>query len=151
MIFFASTGTPLSHNGTPRSGLNATPLNSTPQLSFGATPNSGFRDQDLMGEASCQEGTTWVTVFGFPPSAASYILSQFSQCGTILQHYIPPNGNWMNIRFQVLAYSRKFRETQDFALSVVSFRGIFIGINNFRLKCKRKKLLDEPEGFLVEP
>ena len=44
--------------------------------------------------------TTWVTVFGFPPSAASYILKQFSQCGTVLQHHVPVNGNWMNIRYQ---------------------------------------------------
>lgn len=28
----------------------------------------------------------WITVFGFPPSASSYILDQFSQYGTILHH-----------------------------------------------------------------
>ena len=50
--------------------------------------------------STCNEGTTWVTIFGFPPSAASYILQQFSQCGTVLQHHIPANGNWMNIRYQ---------------------------------------------------
>ena len=36
----------------------------------------------------------WVTVFGFPPAAASYILQQFSQFGNILKHVIAPNGNW---------------------------------------------------------
>ncbi|PIK61049.1 putative nucleoporin NUP53 [Apostichopus japonicus] len=29
---------------------------------------------------------TWVTIFGFPPSAASYILQQFSQYGNIQKH-----------------------------------------------------------------
>jgi len=30
----------------------------------------------------------WVTVFGFPSSGSSYILSQFSQCGTILKYKV---------------------------------------------------------------
>jgi hypothetical protein len=50
--------------------------------------------------SSDSDSSTWVTVFGFPPSAASYILSQFSQCGTILQHHMPANGNWMHIKYQ---------------------------------------------------
>ena len=128
-------GTPL--NGTPRGILNGTPLNTTPQLSFGAagTPvtSSSFRDHDITDNGSV-DGDTWVTVFGFPPSAACYILSQFSQCkylhtsrillsilfpkicakyisyvlgGTILQHYMTPNGNWMKIRFQTKMQAQK--------------------------------------------
>jgi len=42
----------------------------------------------------------WVTVFGFPPAAASYILQQFSQFGNILKHVIAPNGNWMHLQYQ---------------------------------------------------
>ena len=30
----------------------------------------------------------WVTVFGFPSSASSYVLEQFSQYGTILRHSV---------------------------------------------------------------
>ena len=33
-------------------------------------------------------GECWVTVFGFPPSASSYVLEQFSQYGTILRHSV---------------------------------------------------------------
>ena len=51
--------------------------------------------------------STWVTVFGFPPSAASYILSQFSQCGTVLQHQMPANGNWMHIKYQTRMQAQK--------------------------------------------
>jgi len=97
-------GTPLTGNGTARPHLS-TPQNTTPQLSFGATP-SAFKELDVT-DGGCHDGNTWVTIFGFPPSAASYILSQFSQCGTILQHHIPPNGNWMNIRFQTKLQAQK--------------------------------------------
>ena len=30
----------------------------------------------------------WVTVFGFPSAASSYVLEQFSQYGTILRHSV---------------------------------------------------------------
>ncbi|CAB4069655.1 NUP35 [Lepeophtheirus salmonis] len=52
---------------TPKNGFH-TPIPTTPQLSFGATP-----DRD--------EVSPWITIFGFPPSATGYILSQFSQYG----------------------------------------------------------------------
>jgi nuclear pore complex protein Nup53 len=42
------------------------------------------------------DSPTWVTVFGFSPSKASYILKQFSHYGEILDHKIG-NGNWMHI------------------------------------------------------
>lgn len=92
--------------GTPNKF--GTPVNTTPQLSFGSS--SVVNNSELLAPAdsgSCSGGTTWITVFGFPPSAASYVLSQFSQCGTILQHHIPSNGNWMNIRFQTKMQAQK--------------------------------------------
>lgn len=44
---------------------------------------------------------TWVTVFGFPPAAASYILTQFTQLGTITEHHNPGLGNWMHLKYMV--------------------------------------------------
>lgn len=44
---------------------------------------------------------TWVTVFGFPPAAASYILTQFTQLGTITEHQNPGSGNWMHLKYMV--------------------------------------------------
>lgn len=42
----------------------------------------------------------WVTVFGFPPSSVSLILSHFSQCGTIVDKaFSSQNGNWIHLRF----------------------------------------------------
>nr|XP_018901385.1 PREDICTED: nucleoporin NUP53 [Bemisia tabaci]XP_018901456.1 PREDICTED: nucleoporin NUP53 [Bemisia tabaci] len=41
----------------------------------------------------------WVTVFGFPPSAASLVLAYFSQIGRVEETKQPNHGNWMNIRY----------------------------------------------------
>ena len=77
-----------------------TPVSGTHNLSIGTQSHQQNGTVHDLGSSTCHEGSTWVTVFGFPPSAASYILQQFSQCGTVLQHHIPANGNWMNIRYQ---------------------------------------------------
>jgi nuclear pore complex protein Nup53 len=42
----------------------------------------------------------WITVFGFPQTAVSLILSHFSQCGTIIDKILPTqNGNWIHLKF----------------------------------------------------
>lgn len=41
----------------------------------------------------------WVTVFGFPPSVLNLVLSQLSNCGVIVDKRIPPQGNWVHIKF----------------------------------------------------
>lgn len=50
---------------------------------------------------------TWVTVFGFPPAAASFILQQFSQYGTIIEHKVAPSGNWIHIHYQAKLQAKK--------------------------------------------
>ncbi|KAJ8416919.1 hypothetical protein AAFF_G00327970 [Aldrovandia affinis] len=50
---------------------------------------------------------TWVTVFGFPPASASYILLQFAQYGNILRHVMSNTGNWMHIHYQSKLQARK--------------------------------------------
>jgi len=49
----------------------------------------------------------WVTVFGFPPAAASFILQQFAQCGNIIKHVLAPYGNWMHLQFQSKIQAKK--------------------------------------------
>ena len=101
------TPTPASRFGTP-SNMHSTPVPTTPQLSFGSTPVQDRVLGAVHAAGSCQEANhNWVTVFGFPPSAASFILSQFSQLGTILQHHIPPNGNWMHLKYQTKMQAQK--------------------------------------------
>ncbi|XP_067891676.1 nucleoporin NUP35 isoform X2 [Heterodontus francisci] len=50
---------------------------------------------------------TWITVFGFPPASASYILLQFAQYGNILKHVMSNNGNWMHLQYQSKLQARK--------------------------------------------
>lgn len=50
--------------------------------------------------ATCREALTsvdhlddhWITVFGFPVEARSFILEQFSQYGTMLKHVVSVGG-----------------------------------------------------------
>lgn len=41
----------------------------------------------------------WVTVLGFPPHAASLVLTQFAQFGNITDKKFPPEGNWVHIKY----------------------------------------------------
>lgn len=41
---------------------------------------------------------SWVTVFGFPLSATSYVLQQFKAYGDVLQYEIGDN-NWIHIQY----------------------------------------------------
>ncbi|XP_031156808.1 nucleoporin NUP35 isoform X1 [Sander lucioperca] len=50
---------------------------------------------------------TWVTVFGFPPASASYILLQFAQYGNVLKHTMASPGNWMHLQYQSRLQARK--------------------------------------------
>lgn len=50
---------------------------------------------------------TWVTIFGFPAAAASFILQQFSQYGNILKHVISIEGNWLHIHYQSKLQAKK--------------------------------------------
>ncbi|EDV28687.1 uncharacterized protein TRIADDRAFT_51854 [Trichoplax adhaerens] len=49
----------------------------------------------------------WVTIFGFPPSAATYILEQFSHYGVIVKHVMLANSNWMHIQYQFKIQAKK--------------------------------------------
>jgi len=98
--------------GTP--GFPGTPLPRTPQLgngatpSYGGTPNTSVAREEIPSmNDQADPMDVWVTVFGFPPSASSYILSQFSACGTVLQHSMPPNANWIHLRFQTRLQAKK--------------------------------------------
>lgn len=62
---------------------------------------SGIREDAFSGISNVSNAE-WITVFGFPPSKASFIINQFSQYGKILDHKMG-EGNWMHI-----AYETKF-------------------------------------------
>ncbi|XP_060068231.1 nucleoporin NUP35-like [Ylistrum balloti] len=64
------------------------------------TQGESLTSDDILDE-------TWVTVFGFPPAAASYILQQFSQYGNILKHVVASEGNWMHLHYQSKLQAKK--------------------------------------------
>jgi len=50
---------------------------------------------------------TWVTIFGFPSSATTYVLTNFSQFGTIVEKISTPGSNWLHIKFSNKLEARK--------------------------------------------
>jgi hypothetical protein len=50
---------------------------------------------------------TWITVFGFPPSATSYILQEFANYGQIINHVPSTQGNWLHIQYQSKLQAQK--------------------------------------------
>merc|ERR1719309_87333 len=99
-------GTPNRYMGTPTGNATynvCTPMRQQPDSSL---INSPQVNMSLVGGGS-ELLSTWVTVYGFPGAAASYILSQFSCLGGIIQHHISPTGNWMHIQYQTKMQARK--------------------------------------------
>merc|ERR1719186_45373 len=88
----------------------STPL--TPAFNLPSTPKTSLTKEEIPYSPSSWEPLensldSWVTVFGFPPSASSYVVSEFSIFGTILQTSIPPSANWMHLKFQTRLQAAK--------------------------------------------
>jgi nuclear pore complex protein Nup53 len=79
----------------------------------------------------------WVTIFGFPQSAVTAILSHFSQCGSILEK-ICSSGNWMHVKFSS-------RIESDKALlynGKIICDNIMIGV----IRCNDSSIIDKENG-----
>jgi len=96
------TGTPvnLERTSTTKSATRNTLYASSYKSPTQTDPFYEITDTQLASRINEQvRESTWVTVFGFPPSKASYILKQFSKYGTILNHKIT-NGNFIHMQFK---------------------------------------------------
>lgn len=91
---------------TPNSTINSPFNRFDTTAGFDGTPSRTHEIKN-QGEDGVDPASLWVTVFGFPPSAASYVISQLGACGTVLQHLLHPNANWMHLRFQTRLQARK--------------------------------------------
>lgn len=116
----------------------------TPNRSLNQTVNRSFlspaqidpfytQGENLTADAQLDE--TWVTVFGFPPAAASYILQQFSQYGTVLEHRIATSGNWMHIHYETKLQAKKAIGKNG----KVFGKAMMIGVT----QCIEKEIMDE--------
>ncbi|KAL5006330.1 hypothetical protein ScPMuIL_015136 [Solemya velum] len=96
----------LSHSmmGTPGPDISTLSTSRVPtspaQMDPFYTQGDGLGSEDVLDEM-------WVTVFGFPPSAASFILQQFSQYGFITKHVMASEGNWMHMHYQSKLQAKK--------------------------------------------
>jgi len=84
---------------------------------------------------------TWVTVWGFPPTSVSFILSELSMCGTVLQHVMTPNSNWMHVRMQTRMQANKALSKNGSILG----GSIMIGVS----KCKDSSVLENLNASAV--
>ncbi|XP_028249551.1 nucleoporin NUP35 isoform X2 [Parambassis ranga] len=110
-----AVATPLAAHRQPFSVLQS-PLSarqaSTPgagvqQVCLSPAQVDPFYSQGEALSSDDQLDQTWVTVFGFPPASASYILLQFAQYGNILKHTMASPGNWMHLQYQSRLQARK--------------------------------------------
>lgn len=111
MLLSHGSSTPIFSVSPERRQLNFSAVNETRSVNKGDiySQSPGYRDlfSSQQRRISGDEVTfneevdhCWITVFGFPPSASSYILDQFSQYGNIIQHKVFPNSNWIHILYQ---------------------------------------------------
>merc|ERR1712179_672727 len=98
------------------------------------SPSSITSPQEVEATSNPSPMDTWVTVWGFPPSSVSFILSELSMCGTVLQHVMPPNSNWMHVRFQTRMQANKAVAKNGCVLG----GSIMVGI----CSCKDETVLD---------
>ncbi|KAF6026388.1 NUP35 [Bugula neritina] len=75
-------------------------LLSPPQIDPFYTQGEDLSPHDVLDE-------TWVTVFGFAPGAVGHMLQQFNEYGTILEHKISNEGNWMHLHYKSKIAAKK--------------------------------------------
>lgn len=75
---------------------------------------------------------TWITVFGFPQSATSYVLQEFSIYGQIIRH-ASTQGNWLHIQYQTKLQAQKALSKNGKVLA----NNIMVGV----MKCIDKSVM----------
>ncbi|CAN8027805.1 unnamed protein product [Ixodes persulcatus] len=125
---------PMDRTGPPARGLFSSPQISTTEDEWSRVPggqsttsilqessvlnrSGSFRQSPSQVDPFFSQGEkltssteldeTWVTVFGFPPSATSYIVQQFSHYGNILEHRAVPESNWVHLHYQSKLQAKK--------------------------------------------
>jgi len=95
------------NSSIPLERLDSAILTTSPAANLSAAQVDPFYTQGEDFDPAADLDDTWVTVFGFPPDSANYILKEFSTYGTIIQHEFASKGNWVHIRYQSPMQARK--------------------------------------------
>lgn len=92
---------------TQQQGMNGAPPPVTPgqpnPTAASAAAASTAAEVELMQSTSMMA----VTVYGFPPQNASFILKEFEKYGTIIKKHIEKGGNWMHLQYSTENEARK--------------------------------------------
>lgn len=91
-----------SYQYNPNQSINESYLNQSEFQSQITSPSYDFRHNmaNSSNMISSRHSSFWITVFGFPQSATSMILSHFAQCGTIVEKVFAPQcGNWIHLKY----------------------------------------------------
>lgn len=96
----------MSTVNTPNSTVNS-PFSRLETSHLDSSAMTASRMREVNAQDEMDPLSVWVTVFGFPQAAASFIVSQLAACGTVLSQSLPTNGNWMHLRFQTKLQAKK--------------------------------------------
>lgn len=94
----------LSESFFNQSDIVTSPTRITSPFAHDYNKNQSILNSSTMNyaspSASLPSNNFWVTVYGFPSTATSMIISHFSQCGTIVDKVFPTqNGNWIHLKY----------------------------------------------------
>jgi hypothetical protein len=132
---------------TPAGCTNNISLSSQQRLSASPTNIESFYYNDSMRLDDTRNGggggednglSCWITIFGFPPSSATYVLQEFSVCGQIVRHIVCAQGNWMHIQYQTKLQAQKALDKNGKVLG----NSIMVGV----MKCIDKSVLQGGEN-----
>jgi nuclear pore complex protein Nup53 len=54
-----------------------------------------------------EDDENWITIFGFPPSSATYFLKVFQEFGDVIRHEMPAGTNWMHLQYETRLQAHK--------------------------------------------
>jgi len=91
----------------PLERLDSSRLTTSTAANLTASQMDPFYTQGDDFDPATDVDDTWVTVFGFPPDSANFILKEFATYGTIVQHEFASKGNWVHIKYQSPIQARK--------------------------------------------
>lgn len=93
---------------------------------------------------------TWITVFGFPQSATSYVLQEFSVYGQILRH-CSTQGNWLHIQYQTKLQAQKALSKNGKVLANNIMVGVMkcIDKNVMNVNLENKSLLENADSSVL--
>lgn len=140
------TASYLDNSTLPQGGFSSvetTPVAEIPLTRLDACPIPTTEESEFV-----TGGEYWVTVFGYPPEAASTVLKKFQEFGQVID-FNTGRGNWLNIQYQTkLQASLALSKNGDRILEN-AIVGVMVARDDF-LHDTRSSLLSTPRSTRPE-